>query len=175
MPIVDLQLYSGRDDTVKAFLARGITDLVGELLCVDRDGVHVTFTERDRDQWAIGPRLVSQRVTAPTRTDPPGYLYVGRITVQPGKRAEYLSWRRHSVFPYMASHDGFLGSTLLTTEDPDTFVIINKWRDKAAEDAYTAHPREAELRVEARQFVVDLVSQSFAGDVVDVWSAPEPS
>ncbi|MBN8899385.1 MAG: antibiotic biosynthesis monooxygenase [Rhodospirillales bacterium] len=95
------------------------------------------------------------------------------ITTKPGKREEYLRWRRHSVFPYMASHEGFLGSVLLSTDDPNSFVIFNKWVSRAAEEAYIAHPREAELRVEARQFVVDLVSQSFDGEIVDVWSAPQ--
>jgi phenylpyruvate tautomerase PptA (4-oxalocrotonate tautomerase family)/quinol monooxygenase YgiN len=174
MPIVEVKMFNGRDDTVKGFIARAICDAVGEIGGVSRDGVHVVFDDVDRGDWAVGPRMAARRTGQPANSDPEAYVMVGRITVQPGKNEEYLSWRRHSVFPFMESHDGFLGSTLLSTpDDPNTYVIINKWRDAEAQQSYLANPREAELRVEARQFVLDLVSESFHGNVVDVWSAPK--
>jgi 4-oxalocrotonate tautomerase len=178
MPIVKVQMFPGRSDVMKEFLARAITDAVAEIAGTDRDGVHVIFDDVEKAQWAIGPRLASSREKAPGLSDAPAFVTVGRVNVQPGKRDDYLEWRRNSVFPFMASHDGFLGSTLLDVPDnPDQFVISNKWTSPEASEAYLAKPREAELRIEAREFLTDLFSTDFEGRVVDVFhhSAHSPA
>ncbi|WP_152186197.1 tautomerase family protein [Segeticoccus rhizosphaerae] len=171
MPIVEIKMYPGRDETVKGFIARGVTDLVAETAGTSREGVHVVFTDVEKSDWAVGPRLTSARQAPPPNKPEAAFVSVSRIKIQSDKHSEYLAWRRHSVYPFMASHDGFLGSTLLTTEDPDTYVIINKWRDSAAQEEYTANPRETQLRVEAKEFVSELAAETFHGDVVDVWNA----
>ena len=170
MPIVTVQVFPGRSDVMKEFLARAIVDAVAEIAGTGREGVHVILDEVEKSDWAIGPRLAGSREKQPVNTDGPALLTVGRVNVQPGKREAYLGWRRDSVFPFMASHDGFLGSTLLDVPDnPLQFVIINKWVSPEAQEAYLAKPREAELRIEAREFLTDLFSSDFDGNVVDVF------
>jgi 4-oxalocrotonate tautomerase len=170
MPLVRVQLFPGRTDVMKEFLARSINDAVAEIAGTSREGVHVIFEEVPKDAWAIGPRLASSRESAPPSTDVPAHVTIGRVEVQEGKRAAYLAWRRDSVFPFMASHDGFLSSTLLTVPDnPNQFVIINKWTSPEAEQAYLAKPREAELRQEAKGVLTQLFSEALNGRVVDVF------
>jgi heme-degrading monooxygenase HmoA len=71
----------------------------------------------------------------------------------------------------MASHEGFISSTLLAVpEEPNQYVIINKWTSPEAQEAYTAKPREAELRVEARELLDQLVTEDFDGRIVDVFN-----
>lgn len=170
MPIVTVTMFPGRTPVMKAFLARRIIDDVAELAGTAREGVHVIFTDIERGEWAIGPRLASMRATEPPTGDAAAYVTVGRIQVLPGKHDAYLAWRRDAVYPFMASHEGFISSTLLSVPaNPDQYVIINKWASSAAQDEYTAKPREAELRQEARDLLSQLVTEELAGDVVDVF------
>lgn len=170
MPIVRLSLFSGRNNVVKGFVARGIVDVVSEVAGTTREGVHVLFDEFERDQWAIGPRLTSADSAAEPGPWQPAYISVSRIRLLPGKRDAYLAWRRDSVYPFMASHEGFISSALLSdSSDEESFVIINKWASRAADEAYGADPREAELRLEARGLLSQLATQELDGDVVDVF------
>ena len=169
MPIVTVKLFPGRSQTVKAFLARAICDAVAELAGTSREGVHTIFDEVAKDDWAIGPRLSSMRDGSAPSHDGPAYVTVSRIRVLPNKREEYIAWRKNSVYPFMASHEGFIASTLLApANDTDDFLIINKWRSREAQQAYLAKPREAELRIEARELLSQLATEELDGDVVDV-------
>ena len=171
MPIVRVELFPGRDAVQKEFLARSIVDAVSEIAGTGREGVHVIFDEVERADWAIGPRLAATREHEPERDAETAFVAVGRVQVKEGKHAEYLDWRRNSVFPFMASHEGFISSTLLAVPDePNQYVIINKWASPEAQDAYTAKPREAELRVEARELLDQLVTEDFDGRIVDVFN-----
>jgi 4-oxalocrotonate tautomerase family enzyme len=155
---------------MKEFLARAVADAVAEIGGTSREGVHVIINEVDQDNWAIGPRLTSSRETVPPIDEVSAYVTIGHVAVQPDKHEGYLAWRRDSVFPFMASHEGFLGSTLLKDpDDPNKYIIMNKWTSPAAQDAYLAKPREAELRIEAREFLTDLFQGSTEGRVVDVF------
>jgi len=170
MPLVQVQLFPGRSDTMKAFLVRAISDAVAEIAGTSREGIHVIIDEVSQDNWAMGPRLASSREKAPSPQEEPAYISIGQVAVKPDKHEAYLAWRRDSVFPFMASHDGFLGSTLLTVpDDLNRYVIVNKWTTPEAAEAYQAKPREAELRIEAREFLTDLFAESMDGRVVDVF------
>jgi phenylpyruvate tautomerase PptA (4-oxalocrotonate tautomerase family)/quinol monooxygenase YgiN len=170
MPIARLSLFSGRDSVVKGFRARGIIDVVSEIAGTSREGVHVLFDEFETDQWAIGPRLRSAQ-NAPERPQwLPAYVSVSQVRLIPGMLDAYLAWRRDSVYPFMASHEGFISSTLLSDPgDADVFTVINKWASRAARAAYQADPGESELRAQARELLSQLATDALAGDVVDVF------
>ena len=169
MPIITVQMYPGRSEVVKEFIARGLVDVVAELAGTTREGAQVIFEDVPKDHWAIGPRLSS---TAEARefTEGRAYVTVSRIGIQPDKHAEYLAWRRDSVYPFMASHEGFVSSLLLAIpEVPNEYLIINKWVNREAERQYLAKPREEELRMEARGLTTQLATRELDGDVVDVF------
>ena len=171
MPIVHVELYPGRSKVMKEFLAKRIADAVAEVAGTSRDAVHVIFNDVSKDDWALGPRLASSRPQgAGAARDKDAFLVVNNLHVEEPKREAYLAWRRDSVYPYMASSEGFLSSTVVALENKATdYLIINKWTSAAAQDAYTANPREEELRVEAKAYMDELVRPVQSGDVVDVF------
>jgi 4-oxalocrotonate tautomerase family enzyme len=170
MPVVTIRLFPGRSNVIKEFLVRAVSDAVAEIAGTTREGVNVIIDEVAHENWAMGPRLASSRESAPLSNEVRAYVTIGHVSVRSDQHEAYLAWRRDSVFPFMASHDGFLGSTLLTVpDDPNRYVIINKWTSPEASAAYLAKPREAELRVEAREFLTELFAGSMEGRVVDVF------
>lgn len=176
MPIVRVEMFPGRDSVQKEFLARSIADAVAEIAGTSREGVHVIFDDVPREEWAIGPRLAANREHEPESDAEPAFVSVGRVQVKDGKHEAYLDWRRDAVYSFMATHEGFVSSTLLSVPDePNQYVIVNKWTSPEAQEAYTAKPREAELRVEARDLLDQLVTEDFDGRVVDVFHRRVPA
>ncbi len=58
MPIVNVQMYSGRTQKEKDRLAEAITEDVVKILKVEREEVIVVFTEASHGNWyASGVRL----------------------------------------------------------------------------------------------------------------------
>lgn len=58
MPIVNVQMYSGRTQKEKDRLAEAITEDVVKILKVDKEEVIVVFTEASHGNWyASGVRL----------------------------------------------------------------------------------------------------------------------
>ncbi|HET6588552.1 MAG TPA: tautomerase family protein [Candidatus Nitrosocosmicus sp.] len=58
MPIVNVQMYSGRTQKEKDRLAEAITEDVVKILNVTKEEVIVVFTEADHGNWyASGVRL----------------------------------------------------------------------------------------------------------------------
>lgn len=58
MPIVNIQMYSGRSQREKDRLAEAITENVVEILKIEREEVIIVFTEAVRGNWyASGVRL----------------------------------------------------------------------------------------------------------------------
>jgi 4-oxalocrotonate tautomerase len=58
MPIINIQMYSGRNQREKDQLAEAITENVVKILGVKRDEVIVVFTEATHGNWyASGVRL----------------------------------------------------------------------------------------------------------------------
>jgi 4-oxalocrotonate tautomerase len=176
MPIVHIELYPGRSKTMKEHLARRIVDAVAEVAGTSREAVEVIFREVSKDDWAMGPRLVSDRPPGMgAKRDSEAFLVVNELHVEEGKREAYLAWRRDAVYPYMAVSEGFISSTVVALENSKTdYLIINKWTNAAAQDAYTADARESQLRVEAKAFMDELVRPVQSGDVVDVFHGGWP-
>jgi 4-oxalocrotonate tautomerase len=171
MPIVHIELYPGRSDTMKEHLARRIVDAVAEVAGTSRDAIDVIFHEVSKDNWAGGPRLVSHRPAGMgAKRDADAFLVVNNLHVEEDRREAYLAWRRDRVYPYMAVSEGFLSSTVVALENSKTdYLIINKWTSEAAQDAYTADPREEQLRVEAKAYMDELVTPIQSGSVIDVF------
>ena len=58
MPIISIQLYSGRDQREKDRLAEAITDNVVKILKIAKEEVIIVFTEASHGNWyASGIRL----------------------------------------------------------------------------------------------------------------------
>jgi len=58
MPIINIQMYSGRNQREKDQLAESITENVVKILGVKRDEVIIVFTEANHGNWyASGVRL----------------------------------------------------------------------------------------------------------------------
>ena len=49
-----------------------------------------------------------------------------------------------------ARADGFLGVELVVGDEPGTYVTIDRWRDRAAREAFMAEWREEYLELDAR-------------------------
>lgn len=61
MPIVTVQIARGRDTNVKRKLADEITKLLVDTLDVEPEWVTILFQEYDRENWATGGHLHSDR------------------------------------------------------------------------------------------------------------------
>lgn len=169
MSVVSIALFPGLSSVQKEFLARGIIDVVAASTGVPREAVQVLINEVPPESWAVGPRLVSSRDTEPSR-DTAAFVNLRRQYIKPGKHEEYLRWRRDSVYPFMASHEGFISSMVMVSPDqPDQYLIVNKWASLEAQDAYRAKPREAELKEEVRDLHSQRPTDDFNGHVVDVF------
>ena len=169
MPIVRVQMFPGRTTVMKEFLGRAIVDAVSEIAGPPRGNVQVLFEDVQTTEWAIGPTLVSSRPAAPAPDYVPALVAVERVSVQQGARADYLAWRRDSLFPFLANEQGFLSSTLLSTEEEHELVLVDKWVSPEARDTSAAGARAAELREEAARFLSGPPAATAAGRVVDVF------
>ncbi len=65
MPFVTVHIAAGRPLEKRRRLAAAITDAVTEILELDRGATQVLIQEHDRDNWAIGGELLSERRPAP--------------------------------------------------------------------------------------------------------------
>ncbi len=61
MPIVKIELYAGRTKEQKAELAKAITDAVVNIARTTADETIVIFTDVERENWAKGGTLASER------------------------------------------------------------------------------------------------------------------
>jgi len=61
VPIVTVQMAEGRDVEVKRRLAGEITRVLAETLDVEPEWVTVLFQELERENWATGGRLHSDK------------------------------------------------------------------------------------------------------------------
>lgn len=58
MPIISIQMYSGRSQREKDRLAEAITENVVKILKIEKEEVIIVFTEADHGNWyASGIRL----------------------------------------------------------------------------------------------------------------------
>ena len=59
MPIVRVELFSGRTHAQKQELARAITEAVANIAHTTEDATIVIFHDVERDNWAQGGKLAS--------------------------------------------------------------------------------------------------------------------
>ena len=69
MPFIAVHIAKGRPQEVRRRLAATITDIVTEILELERGATQVLIHEHDRDNWAIGGELLSERQKAPALLD----------------------------------------------------------------------------------------------------------
>ncbi len=169
MSIVSVALFPGLSLVQKEFIARGIVDVIAAQAGIAREQIQVLINDVPRENWAVGPRLASTHETQQS-PDPAAFVNLRRQYIRPDKHDDYLGWRRDSVYPFMASHEGFISSMVMVGPDkPDQYLIVNKWASLEAQDAYRAKPREAQLKEEARDLHSQRPTDDFNGHVVDVF------
>jgi 4-oxalocrotonate tautomerase len=61
MPIVRVEMYSGRTHTQKAELAKAITDAVVRIANATPEATHVIFEDVPKEHWAIAGVLASDQ------------------------------------------------------------------------------------------------------------------
>jgi 4-oxalocrotonate tautomerase len=66
MPFVAVHMAAGRPLEKRRRIAAAITDVISEILEMERSQVQVLIQEHDRDNWAIGGELLSERKSAPS-------------------------------------------------------------------------------------------------------------
>jgi len=64
MPFVAVHIARGRPLEKRRRIAAAITEAISEILELDRDQTWVLIHEHDRDNWAIGGELLSERTPA---------------------------------------------------------------------------------------------------------------
>ena len=168
MPIVRVTLTAGRDETVKAFIARGVVDSVAEFAAVSPDGIHVHFTDLERQAWAIGPRLLSESQPPPQTVRSMPYQHITSVEVGHERRGCYLDWRRTRLYPNLAVTKGFLTTSVVLSEDDeaDRLVVMERWRTEQARQEFMS--MNAELLNEAADIVLDAKTLA-SGTVADTW------
>lgn len=173
MPIVSVSLTAGRDETVKAFIARGIVDVVAEFAAVSADGIHVLFTDLDRQAWAMGPRLLSESRPRPPAVRSMPYQHIYHLDVALERRDSYLEWRRRRLQPHLAVTEGFLTTSVVLPDDhkTDGLVVVERWRTKQAREAFLS--AQGELLTEAAE-LVGAATTLASGSVADTWRNPTP-
>jgi 4-oxalocrotonate tautomerase len=70
MPFAIVHIAAGRPLEKRRRLAIAITDAITEIFELERGATQVLIQEHDRDSWAIGGELLSERQTAPDRDLP---------------------------------------------------------------------------------------------------------
>jgi len=61
MPFISVHIAAGRPLEKRRRLAEAITDAVTEILETERGATQVLIQEHDKDNWAIGGELLSER------------------------------------------------------------------------------------------------------------------
>lgn len=59
MPIIHVEMFSGRDDETRKELVSALTKTYVEVCGGNPDGVHVILQDVDKDRWAKGGKLFS--------------------------------------------------------------------------------------------------------------------
>lgn len=61
MPVVTIQLLSGRSKEQKAKLAQAVTDAIVDIAKAKPEGVQVIFSDVEREDWASAGALLSDK------------------------------------------------------------------------------------------------------------------
>ncbi len=167
MPIVEITMFSGRDEETKARLTREIAAVVAEVTVNSMSDVHVIVNEVDKENWGKGAVLASRREkTVKPAPQRPEHASISYITYESETEEEYLKLRRDVINPGMATQPGFIDSLLLRRGDvPGQYVLVNRWL--TAEDAhrYQAGPVHDALKVQALK-ILPKPLETFGTEVV---------
>jgi 4-oxalocrotonate tautomerase family enzyme len=168
MPIVEVTMFSGRDEETKARLTREIAAVVAEVTVNSMSDVHVIINEVDRENWGRGAVLASRRQKTMPRPAPqrPEYASISYITYESDTEADYLKLRRDVINPGMATQEGFIDSILLRRGDvPGQYLLVNRWL--TADDArrYQSGPVHDGLREQALK-ILPKPLETFGTEVV---------
>jgi 4-oxalocrotonate tautomerase len=169
MPIVHVEMFPGRTTVMKEFLGRAISDAISEIAGPPRENVQVVFRDVPTDEWSIGPTLVASRPAGPSPDYVPAVVALSRLALRAGVREDWLAWRRDALFPFLASQQGFLSSTLLAGDDVNAYFVVEKWVSPEARERSAALPTAAELREAESAFLATAPAEERAGRVIDVF------
>ena len=61
MPVVSIQLLSGRSKDQKSKIAKAVTNAMVDIGGAKPEGVHVIFSDVEKDDWANGGVLFSDK------------------------------------------------------------------------------------------------------------------
>lgn len=167
MPIVEITMFSGRDEETKARLTREIAAVVAEVTVNSMSDVHVIVNEVNKENWGKGAVLASRREKkakpAPQR---PEHASVSYITYDAETEEEYLRLRRDVINPGMATQPGFVDSLLLRRDDvPGQYVLVNRWLTVEDAHRYQAGPVHDGLKEKALK-ILPKPLETFGTEVV---------
>lgn len=138
LPIVEISLFEGRSEELKATIAREVAATIAEYTQNTMSEVHVLFHEKERDQWARGATLASRRdasaKAAPVR---PEAASISRIEYDAANEADYLAWRRDILHPGMARMPGYVGARLYRVHDASEYYLILDWMTREDHQHYS--------------------------------------
>jgi len=61
MPFVEIKMWKGRDKETKKKMIENVTEAISETIVCPREAVQVVVIEVEKDDWAIGGKLCSER------------------------------------------------------------------------------------------------------------------
>lgn len=146
MPIVEISLFEGRSEELKATIAREVAATVAEYTQNSVDAVHVVFNEKRRDQWARGTVLASRRATSDREPQRAEAATLSKITYDPDREQDYLAWRRDVLHPGMAQMPGYVGARLYRTRNENTYHLLLDWMTAADQQHYKNSPQHDAFR-----------------------------
>jgi 4-oxalocrotonate tautomerase len=91
MPFITVHIVRGRPLEKRRRLAAAITDAVTEILELDRSATQVLVQEHDRDNWAIGGELLSDRQSSVASQLPDLDALFRKPTAKPSPRTASIS------------------------------------------------------------------------------------
>lgn len=167
MPFVRISLFTGRDGTAKAVIAKGIVDVLAEVGGASAEHVQVMFEDVSTHDWAVGPVLAKDLPHGNVRKLET-YISVTRISVQ-GSMDPYLTWRHTVLLRALAKEPGFVGSSLIEDSSGDTVEVSKYASAEAARQIYERLTASGILEQESAY--AQRTEQLSSGTVRDVWSA----
>jgi len=70
MPIINVQMLTGRTPDQKRKYIQELSRATTETLGVPESAVHIVLTEVELDMWATGPKTMAEIRNAPAPTEP---------------------------------------------------------------------------------------------------------
>ena len=61
MPFVEIKLWKGRNKETKKKMIEKVTEAITETIQCPKEAVHIVVHEVEKDDWAIGGKICSER------------------------------------------------------------------------------------------------------------------